>query len=73
MYVRGHVGLGQDSITDNLPDAYSDTTTLTGLPVIYELGIAGILGIIVWSFTRRAGSAVRKRAKKGVSKLARVL
>jgi len=40
MYVRGHVGMGQiesinTAVTDALPDAYSDTATLTGLPVVW--------------------------------------
>jgi hypothetical protein len=83
VYIYGtHLGLGrlgQDdsgitaSITDNLPDAYSDTSTLTGLPVIWEIGIAGLAAILLWSATRRAGNAVRSRAKKTLSKAARRL
>jgi hypothetical protein len=84
MFVRGHIGLGQidasgltASLTDNLPNAYSDTTTLTGLPVVWELGLAGIIGVVVWSLTKRGASAGASAVSSGVKrarrKVARVI
>jgi hypothetical protein len=76
MFLGRNVGLGQvesitSSVTDVLPDAYSDTTTLTGLPVIWEMALAAIGGLVVWSITKRGGRAAGgavKRARKRIGK-----
>jgi hypothetical protein len=64
--------LGQDltdEITDVLPDAYSDTSTLTGLPIIWEIALGGVALFAIWSLTKKAGTAVHTRAKKTYRKL----
>jgi hypothetical protein len=69
-------GLGQDFTSlfpSTLPDLYSQTNTITGLPLTWEIGLAGLGAIVLWSITRRTGRAVRSRAKKHVARLARAL
>jgi hypothetical protein len=76
MYVRGHVGMGQiesinTAVTDALPDAYSDTATLTGLPVVWEIGLAILGGVLLMPLFRRGKSAASsgvKRARRRVAK-----
>jgi hypothetical protein len=71
MYLGQNVESITSAVTDILPDAYSDTTTLTGLPVVWEMALAGIGGIVLWSLTKRSGRAAGgavKRARKRIGK-----
>jgi hypothetical protein len=67
MFLGQNVESVTQAVTDVLPDAYSDTTTLTGLPVVWEMALAGISGIVLWSLTKRGGRA----AKSGVKRVRR--
>jgi hypothetical protein len=72
MITYGHRGLGQDlttDITDVLPDAYSDTSTITGLPVIWELGLFGIGALLLWSVGQKAVGATKKAIRKAKRRL----
>jgi hypothetical protein len=70
IYGRGFSGLGQDDSGLDL-SAYSDQSTISGLPVYAELGL-GILGLIVLSYawggaksvSRSVRSYSRKRAQR---------
>jgi hypothetical protein len=55
------------TITDVLPDAYSDTSTITGLPLVWELGL-GLLGaafLLTWG--RKKVRVVRRRLRRRFS------
>ena len=66
----GFSGLGQDDTT--MPSssldlsAYTDQSTITGLPVYAELGL-GLLGLVVlskfWSGTKTVAKGARRRIK----------
>ena len=65
------LGFGDDSgitasITDNLPDAYSDTSTVTGLPVVWEMGLAIIGAAVLWKVTQRGAGSVRRKIKRAL-------
>jgi hypothetical protein len=71
MYLGQNVESITGAITDVLPDAYSDTTTLTGLPVVWEMALAAISGLVIWSITKRGGRAAAsgvKRVRRRVGK-----
>jgi hypothetical protein len=58
------------TITDLLPDAYSDTSTVTGLPLIWEIGLGLLGGVLLLSFAKKTGRRVRRsyvRARRRLS------
>jgi hypothetical protein len=52
------------SLTDILPDAYSDTSTITGLPIVWEIALGAVGTMVLWSLTKKAGRGVRRRYRK---------
>jgi hypothetical protein len=64
--LQQQAGLGDftTTITDALPNAYSDTSTITGLPLVWELAVGALVAMLIWKITEKPRRTVRRKAKR---------
>ena len=71
LMLQQRAGLGDltTTVTDALPDAYSDTSTITGLPLVWELAVGALGAILVWKFTEKPRRTARRKVKRSLAAL----
>lgn len=58
------INIPQTTLTlPTLPAGYADTTTFTGLPIAWEIGLGLVGALLLFRFTQKAGRRVRAGVK----------